>query len=209
MVLTSASNRWRQFKSDLTRKYIMPFKDEAEALKNPPEDYGFIKQQHWKQFVNGRLTKEFQVQWGDSILFLAISLFVLQCMIGLASKGRGPHHFLIFLPFFIPFSVHLPIKSVQWLWKETVHATPLAVHDSNSVCLIYKMTYFLVIYIPHKARFWSNAYCMILNTIQMDLLLEYLLFMRSMYLAIYCNFWELDFQIAAFLNDQNVSVELL
>ncbi|XP_008235163.1 PREDICTED: uncharacterized protein LOC103334016 [Prunus mume] len=60
MVLTSASNRWRQFKSDLTRKYIMPFKDEAEALKNPPEDYGFIKQQHWQQFVNGRLTKEFQ-----------------------------------------------------------------------------------------------------------------------------------------------------
>lgn len=123
MVLTSASNRWRQFKSDLTRKYIMPFKDEAEALKNPPEDYGFIKQQHWQQFVNGRLTKEFQVQWGNSILFLAISLFGLQCMIGLASKGRGPHQFLIFLPFFVPFSVHLPIKSVQWLWKETVHAT--------------------------------------------------------------------------------------
>lgn len=61
-VLSAASNRWRQFKCDLTTKYIMPFKDDAEALKNPPKEYDFIKQEHWEQFVNGRLTKEFQVQ---------------------------------------------------------------------------------------------------------------------------------------------------
>ncbi|KAM2554568.1 hypothetical protein TB2_018676 [Malus domestica] len=59
-VLSAASNRWRQFKCDLTTKYIMPFKDDAEALKNPPKEYDFIKQEHWEQFVNGRLTKEFQ-----------------------------------------------------------------------------------------------------------------------------------------------------
>lgn len=40
----------------------MPFKDDAEALKNPPKEYDFIKQEHWEQFVNGRLTKEFQVR---------------------------------------------------------------------------------------------------------------------------------------------------
>ncbi|XP_050370270.1 uncharacterized protein LOC126788239 isoform X2 [Argentina anserina] len=60
MILASASNKWRQFKSELTTKYVMPYKDQPDILKDPPEEYDFIKQQDWEQFVKSRLTIDFQ-----------------------------------------------------------------------------------------------------------------------------------------------------
>lgn len=62
IVVASAANKWRQFKSELTTKYILPYKDQPDALEDPPEEYDFIKDQDWVQFVKSRLTTDFQVQ---------------------------------------------------------------------------------------------------------------------------------------------------
>ncbi|KAI3894350.1 hypothetical protein MKW92_026967 [Papaver armeniacum] len=53
---------WRSFKSRLTRKYIMPFKDQEDLLVNPPAMYKFIDKRHWEEFVKIRLSKNFQVR---------------------------------------------------------------------------------------------------------------------------------------------------
>ena len=52
---------WRNFKTTLTSKYILPHKDQPELLKHPPEGYDFIKQEHWDAFVRSRLSEEFLV----------------------------------------------------------------------------------------------------------------------------------------------------
>ncbi|RZC87979.1 hypothetical protein C5167_004157 [Papaver somniferum] len=52
---------WRSFKSRLTRKYILPYKDQADVLVHPPAMYKFIKQRHWEAFVKSRLSTNFQV----------------------------------------------------------------------------------------------------------------------------------------------------
>ncbi|KAI3930893.1 hypothetical protein MKW92_036152 [Papaver armeniacum] len=53
---------WRSFKSRLTRKYIMPFKDQEDLIVNPPAMYRFIDKRHWEEFVKIRLSKNFQVR---------------------------------------------------------------------------------------------------------------------------------------------------
>ncbi|KAI3881718.1 hypothetical protein MKW92_031986 [Papaver armeniacum] len=53
---------WRSFKSRLTRKYIMPFKDHEDLLVYPPAMYKFIDKRHWEEFVKIRLSKNFQVR---------------------------------------------------------------------------------------------------------------------------------------------------
>lgn len=60
-VLSSISATWRDFKTRLTSKHIVPFKDQPELLKRPPEGYDFIKQEHWDAFVKSRLSEEFLV----------------------------------------------------------------------------------------------------------------------------------------------------
>ncbi|KAI3994717.1 hypothetical protein MKX01_002333 [Papaver californicum] len=52
---------WRSFKIRLTRKYILPFKDQADLLVHPPAMYKFIDQRHWEAFVKSRLSTNFQV----------------------------------------------------------------------------------------------------------------------------------------------------
>lgn len=53
---------WRSFKSRLTRKYIMPFKDQEDLHVNPPAMYNFIDKRHWEAFVKTRLSTNFQVR---------------------------------------------------------------------------------------------------------------------------------------------------
>ena len=61
LVIASAANKWRDFKSKLTAKYIIPFLGEPEKLENPPDDYRFIKKPVWDIFVATRITDTFQV----------------------------------------------------------------------------------------------------------------------------------------------------
>ena len=61
MVLASAAQKWREFKSKLTTHYIIPYKDEPEKLEYPPADYNFIEKGHWEIFVADRLSSEFMV----------------------------------------------------------------------------------------------------------------------------------------------------
>ncbi|XP_040372966.1 uncharacterized protein LOC121052304 [Rosa chinensis] len=59
LVLESAATKWRQFKSLLTSKYIIPYLDDHEALRYPPDDYPFILADHWTEFVKMRTKASF------------------------------------------------------------------------------------------------------------------------------------------------------
>ncbi|KAL6223405.1 hypothetical protein ACLB2K_006792 [Fragaria x ananassa] len=59
MVIKSAGVKWREFKSRLTCQYVLPYIDDPESLKFPPDDYRFITPDVWKDFVKSRLTPEF------------------------------------------------------------------------------------------------------------------------------------------------------
>ncbi|OVA10845.1 hypothetical protein BVC80_7577g2 [Macleaya cordata] len=60
LLVNGIGDKWRSFKSTLTRKYVLPFKDEPDRLVQPPPMYRFIKQEHWDAFVKSRLNDEFQ-----------------------------------------------------------------------------------------------------------------------------------------------------
>ncbi|CAL8155399.1 unnamed protein product [Prunus armeniaca] len=59
-VLSSAAKKWKDFKSTLTRHYILPYIKEREKLSQPPEVYKFIEKAKWDAFVASRLSKEFE-----------------------------------------------------------------------------------------------------------------------------------------------------
>ncbi|CAL2277839.1 unnamed protein product [Prunus armeniaca] len=42
MVLSSAAKKWKDFKSTLTRQFILPFANEKEKLKKPPQLFKVI-----------------------------------------------------------------------------------------------------------------------------------------------------------------------
>ncbi|XP_062014202.1 uncharacterized protein LOC133730667 [Rosa rugosa] len=60
LVITSAANKWREFKSKLTNKYIIPYMDTPELLENPPDDYRCVKKADWDIFVADRISAKFQ-----------------------------------------------------------------------------------------------------------------------------------------------------
>ncbi|XP_040361933.1 uncharacterized protein LOC112164156 [Rosa chinensis] len=60
LVITSAANKWREFKSKLTNWYIMPYLDNPELLEFPPDDYRSIDQHDWDKFVADRTTTKFK-----------------------------------------------------------------------------------------------------------------------------------------------------
>ena len=53
---------FRSFKNHLTVKYIIPFKDNPEMLKNHPVEYSFIEDDDWNIFVKDILSNAFQVE---------------------------------------------------------------------------------------------------------------------------------------------------
>ncbi|CAL9018279.1 unnamed protein product, partial [Prunus brigantina] len=59
-VLSSAAKKWKDFKSTLTRHYILPYIKDRQRLSQPPETYKFIEKAQWDAFVASRLSKEFQ-----------------------------------------------------------------------------------------------------------------------------------------------------
>ncbi|CAL2266978.1 unnamed protein product [Prunus armeniaca] len=59
-VLSSAAKKWKDFKSTLTRHYILPYIKEREKLSQPPKVYKFIEKAEWDAFVASRLSKEFE-----------------------------------------------------------------------------------------------------------------------------------------------------
>ncbi|VFQ62669.1 unnamed protein product [Cuscuta campestris] len=59
LVLQSANSKWKQFKSTLTCRYILPFRDEPEKLRTPIEDFSLLEKNHWDIFVTDRLSPEF------------------------------------------------------------------------------------------------------------------------------------------------------
>ncbi|KAI5342168.1 hypothetical protein L3X38_010043 [Prunus dulcis] len=59
-VLTSAAKKWKDFKSTLTRHYILPYTNDREKLSQPPETYKFIEKAQWDALVASRLSKDFE-----------------------------------------------------------------------------------------------------------------------------------------------------
>ncbi|WCJ25353.1 hypothetical protein M5689_007242 [Euphorbia peplus] len=56
-IISSAGVKWRNFKSILTSKYIMPHKNDLATLENVPDDYRFIDKDTWQAFVEQRLSE--------------------------------------------------------------------------------------------------------------------------------------------------------
>ncbi|VVA38337.1 PREDICTED: unnamed product partial, partial [Prunus dulcis] len=52
--------KWKDFKSTLTRHYILPYTNDKEKLSQPPEIYKFIEKAQWDAFVASRLSKDFE-----------------------------------------------------------------------------------------------------------------------------------------------------
>ncbi|KAL4025969.1 hypothetical protein IC575_014375 [Cucumis melo] len=59
-IIQNAGVCFRQFKYRLTTTYVLPFLDDVEKLKFPPNEYSFIYQQHWTEFVTSRLKEDFK-----------------------------------------------------------------------------------------------------------------------------------------------------
>ncbi|KAI5341955.1 hypothetical protein L3X38_009830 [Prunus dulcis] len=52
--------KWKDFKSTLTRHYILPYTNDRERLSQPPETYKFIEKAQWDAFIASRLSKDFE-----------------------------------------------------------------------------------------------------------------------------------------------------
>ncbi|XP_073051647.1 uncharacterized protein [Primulina eburnea] len=56
--LKSANNKWRQYKTHLTRTFILSKLDKPEELNEPPTGYG-ISKDDWSSFVINRMSDDF------------------------------------------------------------------------------------------------------------------------------------------------------
>ncbi|KAL0536464.1 hypothetical protein IC582_025413 [Cucumis melo] len=59
-IIQNASVCFYQFKYRLTTTYVLLFLNDVEKLKFPPNEYSFIDQQHWTEFVATRLKEDFK-----------------------------------------------------------------------------------------------------------------------------------------------------
>ncbi|KAH6823951.1 hypothetical protein C2S53_016206 [Perilla frutescens var. hirtella] len=55
----SACTKWRQWKSGLYKKHILPNKDNPDKLNDPPSGSG-IRQEDWRQYVISRMSDDFK-----------------------------------------------------------------------------------------------------------------------------------------------------
>ncbi|KAI5351549.1 hypothetical protein L3X38_004440 [Prunus dulcis] len=60
IVLLSTVKKWKDFSSTLTRQFILPFTNEKENLKEPPQLYNFIEKSQWDAFVASTLSPDFE-----------------------------------------------------------------------------------------------------------------------------------------------------
>lgn len=60
-VLKSAGCKWRQFKTNLTRKFVRPYVGQKEKLSKPPKQYAFVSKSTWKRFVRQRTDPTWEV----------------------------------------------------------------------------------------------------------------------------------------------------
>ncbi|KAL5546665.1 hypothetical protein UlMin_006352 [Ulmus minor] len=58
-VMSSTTAKWKQFKSRLSTRHIIPFKNNLEMLRKPPSIYNFITQKEWEGFVVLRLSAKY------------------------------------------------------------------------------------------------------------------------------------------------------
>ncbi|KAF9610905.1 hypothetical protein IFM89_025493 [Coptis chinensis] len=92
-ICTSAMGRlWKAFKSHLTRRYILPFKNKLKRLKKIPKLYRkVISQEDWDTFVKSRLTPEFlddyQTQVKEGTLEVEGTKDVLTMALGTPEHG--------------------------------------------------------------------------------------------------------------------------
>ncbi|KAL0539848.1 hypothetical protein IC582_024069 [Cucumis melo] len=59
-IIQNAGVCFRQFKYRLTTTYVLPFLDDVEKPKFLPNEYFFIDQQHWTDFVASRMKEDFK-----------------------------------------------------------------------------------------------------------------------------------------------------
>ncbi|KAH6777402.1 hypothetical protein C2S51_008714 [Perilla frutescens var. frutescens] len=57
--MQSANSKWRQWKTNLYNKYVVPFQTTPDMLYDPPPACGILKED-WKTFVISRMSEEFQ-----------------------------------------------------------------------------------------------------------------------------------------------------
>lgn len=61
LVLKSAGMKWRQFKTNLTKKYVLPYLGRKKKLSKPPKQYSFVGRETWKRFVATRTSADWKV----------------------------------------------------------------------------------------------------------------------------------------------------
>ncbi|KAL5561098.1 hypothetical protein UlMin_030845 [Ulmus minor] len=60
-ILSSAGEKWRQFKSTLAVDKILPNRDNSAILRRPLKVYNFISQKDWESFVDIRLSAKYMM----------------------------------------------------------------------------------------------------------------------------------------------------
>ncbi|PRQ45697.1 hypothetical protein RchiOBHm_Chr3g0494441 [Rosa chinensis] len=61
MVLASTGTKWRQFKTNLTNKHVLPYLGKRKKLRKPPKGYEFVGLLPWREFVKQRSTEQWLV----------------------------------------------------------------------------------------------------------------------------------------------------
>ncbi|CAL9018431.1 unnamed protein product [Prunus brigantina] len=92
MVMSSVAKKRKDFKSTLTRQFILPFANEKEKLKEPHQLYNFIEKSEWDAFVASRLSLDFEAddlkkQVSEGTLTVSSSNDVLTMALGTPEHG--------------------------------------------------------------------------------------------------------------------------